>query len=324
MKLLTILLILTAATGFGQVTTLKLGSDVWPPFTNEKPEKAFALDVVTTALERSFVKPEIVIEDFEQVMNDLREGNLDGSAAIWKTPEREALLIFSQPYLQNQLILVGRKGSDVSAESLGILKGQKVGIVSNYAYGENISEQTEVNFIQGSSDQDNLEKLLNNEIDYMLVDALLIQYVLRYQAEDVARYLEIGTRSMITKALHFAIRKDYPGAANIIQKFNESILLMIADGSYNEILQVNWIQADVDGDGNVELVLKGTAAGVQAPSGSYSVWFDNQKPAIAGTGGFYIDGKYYDSWNDIPNQYKTPPTNPLQPEPLNILNFRIK
>ena len=324
MKIFGIFFLFLATSAFGQITTLKLGSDIWPPFTNEKPEKAFALDVVSSALERSFFKPDIVIEDFDKVLNDLKSGNLDGSAALWKTPERESYLLFSQPYLQNQLILVGRKGSDVSAASIRALKGSKVGIVSNYAYGDDLKDETEAKFITGSSDQDNLEKLLNNEIDYMLVDALLIQYVLQYQAEEAAKYLEIGSERLLTKSLHFAIRKDHPDAENIIVKFNEAILKMIADGTYNDILQLNWIKADVDGDGNVELLLKGSAAGTQVPSGSYSVWFKNEQPSNAMTSGFYIDGKYYESWNDIPSQYKTPPTNPLEVQPVNILNFKIK
>ena len=99
---------------------------------------------------------------------------------------------------------------------------------------------------------------------------------------------------------------------------------MIGDGSYNEILQLNWIQADVDGDGNVELLLKGSAAGTQVPSGSYSVWFNSQQPSTTMTSGFYIDGKYYDSWYEIPSQYKTPPSNPLDVQPVNILNSKIK
>ena len=50
--------------------------------------------------------------------------------------ERERALLFSEPYLENRLILVARRGSDVSAATLAALKGQTVALVEGYAYGD--------------------------------------------------------------------------------------------------------------------------------------------------------------------------------------------
>ena len=61
-------------------------------------------------------------------------GPFDGSAAAWKDAEREKALLFSQPYLENRLMLVARRGGDVSAATVADLKGKRVAIVEGYAY----------------------------------------------------------------------------------------------------------------------------------------------------------------------------------------------
>ena len=48
--------------------------------------------------------------------------------------------MFSAPYLENRLVLVGRYGADVSAKSLTDLKGRRVAIVEGYAYGDAVEQ----------------------------------------------------------------------------------------------------------------------------------------------------------------------------------------
>jgi ABC-type amino acid transport substrate-binding protein len=305
-----------------QVKKLQLASDIWPPFTNVAGEKAFAIDLVKEALARKDIKIQVEIAQFTNVMNGIKKGEFDGSAALWESDERKQHLVFSAPYLQNQLILVGRKGSDVSAESFPDLNGKRVAVVETYAYGT-FDDKNGISLVYGKSDQENLELLLKNEADYMLVDALLIQYLMKHQKDELSDNLEIGTRPLLRKSLHFAIRKDYPDAAEIIDQFNKEIMEMLAEGTYNRILQINWIRADIDGDGQAELIFEGEQAGEEAPTGGYDVFlqastvgtnYDNQH--------FYIDGNKYPDWQSVPPQYKVSPREePV--EDVKILKFRF-
>jgi hypothetical protein len=216
---------------------------------------------------------------------------------------------------------VGRKGQDVSASTLKDLAGKRVAVVETYSYGDML-QMTEAEFIYGESDQENLSKLLNEEADYMLVDRLLISFMINYQGEEVATYLEIGEQTLMTKSLHFAVRRDFPDAQGIVQRFNEAILKMTADGTYNKLLGLNWISTDVDGDGRMEYVLNGNA-GDQAPTNSYSVWFDNSSGTSDTSSRYYIEGKYYNSWNQVPDKYKKP-VAPGSPDNFTFMKFNIK
>lgn len=316
-----IIYILVAINVMAQTESLKLSSDVWPPFTNVEEEKAIAMDIVKEALNSININVNFEIVNFGLVMDKIVSGESDGCAALWWDKSREEYLVFSDPYLQNQLVLVGRKGSDVEVSSFTELENIRIGLVENYAYGDSLLNEKRIQIVYGNSDQQNLERLLSNQIDYFLVDALIIQYLLKYQLNDVSEFLEIGAYPLITKHLHLAIRKDIPDADQIITMFNDAITKMMADGSYNEILELSWIKADVDGDGKLELILAGNEAGIEAPDNSYHIFYSDQNQVIDG---YYVDGIMYKSWKDLPEKYKVEiPVVEPQPD-LNDSNMKIK
>ena len=288
---------------FAQSTELHLASDVFPPFTDTEGKKSFATELVKEALSRANVKMGTDIVLFEQVLDGIEAGSYDGSAALWKTKDRESYLQFSDPYLENRLVLVGIKGSDVSATELSELQNKRVSVVSGYAYGSKLYTSPGISIIFGKSDQENLERLLEGKTDYMLVDELLIQYLLQYQHEEVKKYLEVGSNAIFVKPLHLALRKSDKDSERIIEEFNGNIAEMMTDGTYNEILELNWIQYDVGGDGIMELVLKGDEAGLEAPVHYYSLMSATGLTKNADR--YYINGQLYNGWDEVPQSFKT-------------------
>ena len=287
---------------FTQETKLKLGSDVWPPFTNIPTERSIALDIVNKALSRIEIEITQEIVEFEQVLKGIHDGWLDGSGALWKTDEREEYLTFSKSYLENRLVLVGLRGMDVSIRSIPELTNRKIGLVANYGYDESLLNAENLEIVYSESDQQNLEKLFDKKIDYMLVDQLLIEYLTKYQVNDVKKYLSIAEEPFYIKSLHLALRKEYPDAQRIIEKFNTEIDIMISDGSYNKILGLDCIQSDIDGDGIIELIFNGESIGEEKPNRAYTVFYEmayNNEQT-----NFYINGDRYKSWDDVPNKYK--------------------
>ncbi len=307
-----------------QSLKVKLASDIWPPFTNVEGEQAFAIALVKEALQRSKIGMDAEILDFGEVTEGLREGKFDGSAAMWRNAEREKFLLFSDAYLENQLILVGPKGSNVSAGSFDDLQGKVVAVVGTYGYGAELDNAEGVEFRPGRNHQENLDRLLKGEVDYMLVDHLVVQYFLKYNEKEAKKYLAIGRKPLLRRSLHFAVRKDLPKGEFIIERFNQQIDAMLADGTYNRILQLNWIRADVDGDGRTELVLAGTKAGKSAPKTSYDVPSGSIAQQSEGpVNRYWINGKLYNSWGSVPKDYKVD-IPPIEGQPmLPVQGFRF-
>ena len=255
---------------------LQLVSTAWSPFTNAPGQARVALDLVDVALERVGITAETVIVDEARLTPLLLSGEVDGSAALWQDTERERALIYSQPYLENRLILVGRQGSDVSATSLADLAGKRVALVAGYAYGEVVETTDGPTYVGSDSEEDSLVKLLNGEADYTLMDDLVVQYLINNHGEEARTRLAFGSAPLLTRSLHFAVRRSLPDAESIISRFNAELRGMIADGSYHRLLQLDWIRADVDGDGRREYVPHADQTGPRPPERSYELFATGQ------------------------------------------------
>lgn len=286
---------------------LHLASDVWAPFTDHVGRPRVATEIVESALARGGYRIDSRIEeDFAHVIGRLRDGDLDGCAAIWKSAEREEFLLYSRPYLENRLVLVGREGSDLSAKSFAELAGRRIGVVGSYDYGETVAGAREPVFVQGASDTENIRALLRGEIDYVLVDELVLHHLFARHGERAGALLDVGRNALVRRTLHFAVRRARSDAALIIARFDESIAALLTDGSFHRALAVDWIRADVDGDGRTELVLAGDRAGAAAPPGGYEL-FAAEEPAAPATAERYrIGGETYEGWENVPSTFKTP------------------
>ncbi|MCP4901668.1 MAG: transporter substrate-binding domain-containing protein [bacterium] len=320
-------LLLQPALGVAEDTQkIHLASDYWPPFTAESGQRRVALELVHMALDRAGFNADTQILAWKDVHTGLRNGEVDGCAAMWRSADRESFLLYSQPYLENRLVLIGRKGSDVSAVGLSDLAGKQVAAVTNYAYGIDVEKAKGVHFIGGRSDQHNLEKLLRGEVEYMLVDEFVARHLMEHQAEEASKFLEIGVLPMTKRTLHFVVRKDYPHAEALIKKFNAEISKMMVDGTYNDVLELDWIRADIDGDGQMELVAKTDEVGETLPKSTFSILGTDRKTGLStASNRIVIGGKVYEGWEAVPREFKVPPSimSPSQSQGEEIFKFKF-
>ena len=80
---------------------------------------------------------------------------------------------------------------------------------------------------------------------------------------------------------------------------------MIADHSYQLLLKLGWMEADVDGDGRTELVPASDQAGNAPPVRRYelvTVTANTPKPDAPKR--FFLGGQVYEGWTNVPDKYK--------------------
>jgi polar amino acid transport system substrate-binding protein len=286
-------------------TPLTLVSTAWPPFTNVPGQPRFALDLVDAAFGRIGVTATTKIVGAAQFTSSLLAPECDGSAAAWKDPERERILIFSQPYLENRLVLVGPRGADVSARTLADLSGKRVAIVEGYSYGDSIESAGPV-FVRSTSEEDSLARLLKGAVDYTLMDDLVVQYLVSNYPKEAGTRLQLGSTPLVTRELYLALRRTRPDAESIVTRFNAQLRGMIADGTYHRLLHVEWIRADVNGDGVSEYVPRTDSAGTAEPKRAYALFAAPPSAATTSTKpGFYVGGNIYSDWASVPESYKS-------------------
>jgi polar amino acid transport system substrate-binding protein len=299
-----------------QSAPLAFVSTAWPPFTSPPGQPRFALDLVEAALGRFGVTSKTAIVSAAQFTPSLIGGRYDGSAAAWKDAQREGALLYSQPYLENRLVLIGRHGANVAAKTLGDLKGKRVAVVDGYAYGDTIDSSGPM-WVRSTSEEDSVARLLNSSVEYTLIDELVVQYLVSNYPKESSSRLQIGSTPLVRRELYLAIRRSRPDAQSLIQRFNAQLRGMIADGTYHRLLHVEWIRADVNGDGVPEYVAASTRPGPAEPKAEQSyTLFSTSTPAATRTDrktGFYIGGNIYSDWASVPSNYKT--SNSAAPDP---------
>jgi ABC-type amino acid transport substrate-binding protein len=293
-----------------QQAPLRLVSTVWPPFTNTAGQPRVALDLVEEALKRIGASSVMVFVEEARFTAALLSTEFDGSAAAWRDAERERVLLYSEPYLENRLVLVGRRGADVSARSLTALAGKRIVVVDGYSYGEALTGGSGPVFLRSRSEEESLKKLLASEADYTLMDEFVVQYLASHYADQTRNRLQLGTTPLVTRTLHLAVRRDRPGAADLISRFNAELRRMIADRTYHRLLDLDWIRADVDGDGRLELISSSERVGTAEPTRGYDLFLTQPSPqsiTIPRDGSrFYVGGNVYENWAAVPQQYKAP------------------
>jgi len=284
---------------------VKLVSDVWPPFTDEDKKPHEALDLVQGALQRAGVRSTSTIITFSAALAGLQQGKFDGSAALWKTPEREAYLLFSKPYLENRLLLVARKGESVAFSRVGELRGKRLALTRGYGYGDAVTKAAGVQIVYRDSDTECLRAVLAKEADYLLLDELMVRHLYAFYADKANDLIVPGLTPIVRYPLHFALRKDFPDAAKLMADFDRNIQRMQADGTYNVVLHVPWIATDTNGDGVPEFVT--TKKKLLPPSGgdpaknfaSYPVFYpEPTAPNMNRAPTYLVDGKSYNTWGD--------------------------
>ena len=284
---------------------MRLVSTIWPPFTGEPGSARLALDLVEHALSRGNVKAAFTHVDNDKYTPALIDGPFDGSGAAWRDKQREEVLLYSEPYLENRLVLVARRGANVSAASFEALKGKRIAIVDGYAYGD-VDSLGPV-FVRSRSEENSIKLLLGLAVDYALMDELVIQYLVDNYPQEARTRLQIGTTSMLTRPLHLALRKSLPDAREILDRFNAQIKVMITDRTYHKLLRVDWIRADVDGDGLLENVAANDKVLKAEPQRSYSIFsateLDKQVKAQQPER-YFFNGAVYNGWSSVPDAFK--------------------
>ncbi|MDF3129576.1 transporter substrate-binding domain-containing protein [Kiritimatiellaeota bacterium B1221] len=278
---------------------LVMGFDDWPPFTGKGGSPRVAVEMLTMALERLDYHVDRIPLPHGEFSRVFTDDQIQLSPALWHDPSREEVMIFTNPIFENRLILVGRPGSDAASMGLSTLDGKKLAVVEGYAYGEKLAT-CPAEVVLGKSDAANIRSLMNGDVDYVLISELLMIYAKRAQKHGFTDMMEVGTIPQITRDIHFAVKRSTPNAKKIVAELNSEIEKMMVDGSYYEILGINRIIKDIDGDGKPEVLLLGDPAQTLNPEEVYYTGGNMDIPEAEMDHWFMVDGKFYKTIEEVP------------------------
>ena len=163
---------------------------------------------------------------WSEVIKQAEDKSLDVLPAVAKTKSREAYLLYSQPYMQNNMVIVSRKSQpDIhtkfllngqSTHSLESLYRKKVAVTKNYPAHQQLANQTQIDLVIKPTTLDSLKAVESGEAYAAIVfldtaSALINSHQMTQ--------LKIDDNAFENPSyMHFAVRKDWPELVGIINR----------------------------------------------------------------------------------------------------------
>ena len=226
--------------------TIIVGFDESPlGYRNERGEiVGYEIDLAREAINRAGAKPEFKIIHWNEKEMELNSGNID---MIFNgmdiTPERQEIMLFSKPYMDNRRVIVVMKGNPLGIVSEGDLDGKNVGVKAGTTaefYFE--TEEGKKNNIKTLKTYDSDEKVFNalesGKIDAVVCDEVLGRYyVVKHNNNIEVLNITVGK----TNEYGIGFRKDDHKLRDRIQAAFDSV---VKDGTAKKISE-KWFQADL-------------------------------------------------------------------------------
>jgi polar amino acid transport system substrate-binding protein len=219
-----------------QAETIKAAYGDWPPFYDASKKNGVALDITKAAFKSQGYKLELFVVPWARVNNGVKEQQYDVTLGAWWTEERTKIYDYSEPFLDNAIKFIKRKGDDFEYTDLNSLKGKSVGVVRGYGYESEFLKANSFKRPESNSLVANVRKLVNNRIDLTLEDEIVARATISKQDATLLKKIEFTENALTVNRLHVAAAKKNPRAKTIIAAFNKGLAQIKADGTFDNIL----------------------------------------------------------------------------------------
>lgn len=198
----------------------------WPPFDfveNGKPA-GFVMDYIALITEMVGIEIEVVNGfAWSELLTMGREKKIDLFPGIWQTPERQAFLKFTQPYMSLPKVLVAVNDDLNAYSSLEAMVGKKIALTEGYGTTELVmAEHPGPDYVIVPNNASGLEQLAMGRVDGFVGSLGVINHIVKkHFISDVKVVMEVKLSSNFP--LQMAVRNDWPILQRILDKAIENI-----------------------------------------------------------------------------------------------------
>lgn len=224
---------------------LTMGFDAWDPY------QYIGVGNVVTGLDVEIVRAVADIMDctihthqatWVELLHDVRDGEIDFVLGASFTEDREQFAHFSDPYREERFILYVREGENRNRyETIAdfVKAGNKLGIVNQYYYGDEISaltadEALADQFVGAIISELNMARLIDEDIDGFLEDSFVGASILRRKGLDAfiePHGIDLGSSPVYVMFSKESVERE------TVEAFNRALAKIKASGRYQEIIE---------------------------------------------------------------------------------------
>lgn len=173
---------------------------------------------------------------WNEAVGRMKRGQIDVLPCVGFTDERAQYAIFSKPYIRFQRVILTRSDAPFIS-GLPDIESLKVGVQANTSHEGFVREHSPIKPVTYASLEDSMLALSSGKVDAVVANVASATYCIRKL--NLINLKVAAPASSELSTLHFAIRKDWPELATIINKG----LDLMTSGEQREIEQ-RWIALD--------------------------------------------------------------------------------
>ena len=205
----------------------------YPPFTyvDDAGEVAgFDVDIARALCAELGVECEMVLEEWERLIPELRAGSFDAIAASMSiTEKRRELVSFTERYYSNVVRFVARTGSGFDpADAAGTTIGAARATIASDWLEANLAGTATIKLYTGQ--QELFGDLVAGRLDAMFGDGLGSYAWL--QGPESADFAFVGEGYRLDEGIGIAVRHE---DASLLQRLNGALEAILANGTYERI-----------------------------------------------------------------------------------------
>lgn len=189
----------------------------------------YEIDLTNALCEQMNAKCDIISQDWDGLIPGLNAKKFDAIiAGMTITPERKEVVDFSDPYFHSGIILIGKKGDNLTIDGLkGLPVGSQRSTVSSQYLQDN---HPEANIKLYDTQENAYLDLTSGRVQALMADKVI---GLDWLKTDAGKDYEVKGPEISTNddAMGIAFRKGDP----LVAKFNTALNEIKASGKYSEI-----------------------------------------------------------------------------------------
>ena len=210
----------------------------WQPYVgSDMKNYGFNAEIITEALKQVGYTVNIEFMPWDDVISKTRQGLYDGAFPEYYSKERSENFVYSSFFSNSLLGFYKRKESNITYKTLHDLKPYKIGIVTGYINTEEFDSATYLKKVESDSDLESLKKLISGEVDLIIIDKLVAQYIIRNDLPEAAGRLEFVDPPLVIHPLFLILPKKLTNSEQIKNDFNKGFDIISHNGTVDAIMK---------------------------------------------------------------------------------------
>lgn len=219
-----------------QARTVIIATGEYPPWTSQQLRGGgFVNDVIARAFKREGIGTKFVYLPWKQARSATKAGDYDATSFWFHSDESKQYFLQSQPVMQAKTVFFHLKTKQIPNWSkLSDLSGYTIGATRGYTYTDafwNASKTGELHVQAVHSDEINLQKLIAGRIDLYPTGELVGWMMINHRFPSVKYQISFLPKPLVVTTGYLLFPKSKPDSADLMEKFNEGLAAMTADGT---------------------------------------------------------------------------------------------